>query len=252
MTVLQLTAPPGSPRGTRRNLRRDRESLWWCARGPAAFWCESNTLAQSMAELRLLQPTSALVSQFSGPVALHSLGRWKMPEQNVLPTLKSIPTDRYLVNKNPQSFPWRVNHSGGWLTSLIFDGGRQSCAGTSQEGAVMKRRPSVSVPKSYAAAWARQFSRSPEELAEQAKASAAPQQKVRRPAFRVDHGFDGRPSPLNWRPLPSRVQDAQHANQVFCQVINQDVIPMRYQLAGADNASRPPLAWVIYQASRLL
>ncbi len=37
----------------------------------------------------------------------------------------------------------------------------------------MKRRPSVSVPKGYAAAWAKLFARSPEELAEQAKASAA-------------------------------------------------------------------------------
>ena len=51
---------------------------------------------------------------------------------------------------------------------------------------------------------------------------------------------------------PGRVQDAQHANQVFCQVIDQNVIPMRYQLAGADNAPRMALARVIYQASRLL
>lgn len=40
----------------------------------------------------------------------------------------------------------------------------------------MKRRPSVSVPKGYTAAWARLFARSPEELTEHAKASAAPQQ----------------------------------------------------------------------------
>jgi hypothetical protein len=38
-----------------------------------------------------------------------------------------------------------------------------------------KRRPSVSVPIGYAAAWARLFARSPEELEEQAKASTAPQ-----------------------------------------------------------------------------
>jgi len=39
----------------------------------------------------------------------------------------------------------------------------------------MKRRPSVSVPKGYTAAWARLFARSPAELKEQATASAAPQ-----------------------------------------------------------------------------
>ena len=49
------------------------------------------------------------------------------------------------------------------------------------------------------------------------------------------------------RPLPGRVQNAQNAHHVAGQVINQDVIAMRYQFAGAGNATRPAQVGMIEQ-----
>ena len=54
------------------------------------------------------------------------------------------------------------------------------------------------------------------------------------------------------RPLPGRVQNAQNAHHVAGQVINQDVIAMRYQFAGAGNATRPAQVGMIEQQTCFL
>jgi len=53
------------------------------------------------------------------------------------------------------------------------------------------------------------------------------------------------------RPLPGCVQHTQHAHQVADHVVDQDVILMRYQLAGTSNTTKPAKAGMINQAAGL-
>lgn len=56
----------------------------------------------------------------------------------------------------------------------------------------------------------------------------------------------------NWRPLSSGVEDAQYTYPLAGQVIDQDLIPMCYQLASAGNAARSAQSRIINQEAGFL
>lgn len=70
------------------------------------------------------------------------------------------------------------------------------------------------------------------------------------PGFRASH--ERHALLPNRRPLPGGVQDTQDAHQIAGPVIDQDVMPVRHQLAGARHPTSPAQTGMVEQQAGFL